>query len=185
MASRWRIEAGFVFATVAILFAHPTPVSIEHYVPLVIAALALRCWARGHLERRAHLTESGPYALVRHPLYVGSFVLGLAFCLMTNVTVLPALFALAFASVYLPKAWREETFLRARYGEQYARYADHVGAFVPRFAGVRAVLRRPHAGHFAWQRVVRHREYRTWLGAGAAVAVLILRALWPATPFLH
>ncbi len=188
IASRWRVEAGFVFAVVAVLFAHPTPVSIEHYVPLVLAGLALRCWARGHLERRAHLTATGPYAMVRHPLYVGSFLLGLAFCLMTNVAVLPVLFALGFAAAYWPKAVREERFLHARYGDEYARYAARVGACVPRRAALRALLRPRHAREFAWRRVVRHGEYQTWLGAAATVAAMIARATWPSSlhvPLLH
>lgn len=184
IASRWRVEAGFVFAAVAVVFAHPTPLSIERYVPLVIAGLALRCWARGHLERRAYLSDTGPYALVRHPLYVGSFLLGLAFTLMTNVTGLPVLFALAFASVYVPKAVREETFLRNRYGDEYARYVARVGAFVPRLAAVRAAFGAHRTREFAWRRVVRHGEYQTWLGAAAAIAVMVARALWPASAHL-
>ncbi|HTQ43437.1 MAG TPA: isoprenylcysteine carboxylmethyltransferase family protein, partial [Polyangiaceae bacterium] len=118
----------------------------------------------------------GPYAYVRHPLYVGSFMLGLAFCSMTNVPWLAVLFVAGFLGAYVPKALREEAFLHRRYGDEYARYAARVGAVVP------AMRRRPEAAgtsateRFTWRRVLRHREYLTWLGATAALVAMWARA---------
>ncbi len=178
IASRWRIEASFFFAAFVVAFAHPTLISIGRWVPLALAGLALRCWARGYLERRAHLTQNGPYALVRHPLYVGSFLLGLAFSLMTNVTVVPLLFAAAFASTYVPKALREEQFLRERYGTEYSRYAGRVRAIVPRLGAPAAAVPLGGRPQFAWRRVLRHREYLTWIGATSVLGVMCLRATW-------
>ncbi len=175
IASRWRIEASFVAAPLALWLAHPTPASVMRWLPLALAGLAIRCWARGHLERRAHLSRTGPYALVRHPLYVGSFLLGLAFCLMTNVPWLSVLFIAGFLGAYVPKALREEAFLHQRYGDEYAQYAARVGAVVPSLrhigAGASAAAER-----FTWHRVLRHREYLTWLGATAALVALWARA---------
>lgn len=174
IASRWRIESAFVAAPLGLWFAHPTRASVAQGLPLVIAGLALRCWARGYLERRAWLTRGGPYALVRHPLYVGSFAIGLGFCWMANVPVFVPIFAVLFAAAYVPKAIREENFLRARYGEEFESYASNVAAIVPRFhrpaAGTEA------AGSFAWQRVLRHREYFTWMGALVGLAVMMFLA---------
>lgn len=178
IASRWRIEAGFFFAAFVVVFAQPTPTSIMRWVPLALVALALRCWARGYLERRTQLTQHGPYALVRHPLYVGSFLLGLAFALMTNVSIVPFLFAVAFVSTYVPKALREEHFLQQRYGPEYSRYAARVGAVVPRFSVAAASDPLVGTERFAWRRVVRHREYLTWIGATSVLGVMCLRATW-------
>ncbi len=175
MASRWRIEAAFLAAPLALWFAHPTHASVLYGVPLVVAGLALRCWARGHLERRAWLTRGGPYAFVRHPLYVGSFAIGLAFSLMTNVPLLALLFVVAFLAAYVPKGIREDAFLQQRYGDEYARYAARVAAWLPRFQRADDAI--PAAAeHFTWARVARHREYMTWLGTAVALVAMWLWA---------
>ena len=46
---------------------------------LVFFGLAIRTWAAGTLHKSAEITQSGPYALVRNPLYVGSFLMMLGF----------------------------------------------------------------------------------------------------------
>jgi hypothetical protein len=101
-------------------------------------------------------------------------MLGLAFCLMTNVTWLAVLFVVGFLGTYVPKALREEAFLHQRYGEGYAQYAAQVGAVVPsvrRRSGTTGASER-----FTWHRVLRHREYLTWLGATAALVAMWVRA---------
>ena len=37
----------------------------------LVSGVLIRFWARGHFER-VRLFTTGPYALVRHPLYLGS-----------------------------------------------------------------------------------------------------------------
>jgi len=176
IASRWRIEASFLAAPFALWLAHPTPESVLRWLPLALVGLGIRCWARGHLERRAHLSQTGPYALVRHPLYVGSFLLGLAFCLMTNVPWLAVAFVGGFLAAYVPKALREETFLHRRYGDEYARYAARVGAVVPSVRRRSDGAASPATERFTWHRVLRHREYLTWIGATAVLVAMWARA---------
>src|SRR5262245_3386636 len=42
---------------------------------LIFAGLAIRTWAAGILRKTRELTTTGPYALIRNPLYVGSFLI--------------------------------------------------------------------------------------------------------------
>src|SRR5262245_42939386 len=42
---------------------------------LILAGVAIRAWAAGTLRKQKSLAISGPYAWVRHPLYVGSFLM--------------------------------------------------------------------------------------------------------------
>ena len=172
--SRWRIDAAWI-AVATIPFARPTPRSIELCLPMVIAGLVLRAWARGHLDRAKVVTQTGPFAFVRHPLYVGSFFVGFGVSLMSRVPVIPVLFTLAFLLMYWPKAMREEHFLRNRFGDDYARYAERVGAVVPRLARPRAPAERADR-RFQWRGIVRYREYETWIGASAMVGVMWWRA---------
>jgi protein-S-isoprenylcysteine O-methyltransferase Ste14 len=176
--SRWRVNAATVLGAAVIVFARPTRPAILAFLPLVLLGVALRVWARGHLDRHHHVTQTGPYRFVRHPLYIGSFAMGLGFACMTGFWFVPPLFVLLYFGSYVPKGLREETFLRGRYGDEYTGYAERVGALWPRLhpAPLPAGARR-----FAWQRVLGHREWKTWLGVLAALALLWVRAT-TATP---
>jgi protein-S-isoprenylcysteine O-methyltransferase Ste14 len=73
-------------------------------------------------RRRAVLIDTGPYALVRHPIYGGVILVGLGWALWRGGALhLPLAFALAF---YLNiKASREERFLMARFPD-YHKYRE-------------------------------------------------------------
>src|SRR5262245_26146854 len=47
---------------------------------LIVLGLVLRSWAGGILHKGAELTTTGPYRLIRNPLYVGSFLMMSGFC---------------------------------------------------------------------------------------------------------
>ena len=168
--SRWRIELGFLLGVVALATARPTRLSIVAGSPFVLIGIGIRGWARGHLARRSHLTRSGPYAWVRHPLYVGSFLLGLGFAIMTGNAIVPSCFVVVFLIMYVPKALREETFLRERYGEEYVAYVRSVGAFVPQRRTIVSAEASPQ--WFSWQRVFGHREHLTWVGTAMALTLV-------------
>ena len=176
--SRWRVNAATVLGGAVIVCARPTQHAILTFLPLVLLGVALRVWARGHLDRHHHVTQTGPYRFVRHPLYIGSFAMGLGFAAMTGFWFVPPLFVLLYVASYVPKGVREEAFLRARYGDEYARYGARVGALWPR---LRMAPLPTGSRRFEWQRVLGHREWKTWLGVLAALAVLWGRAI-VATP---
>ena len=107
---------------------------------ITVAGLGFAVWARAHLgsnwsrsvEVKAdhELITSGPYRLVRHPIYsgilagfVGSVVA------LSEVRGLVA-FALVFA-VLLAKLRMEEAWMRSEFGEKYTAYARRVRALVP------------------------------------------------------
>ncbi|HWP66857.1 MAG TPA: isoprenylcysteine carboxylmethyltransferase family protein [Candidatus Limnocylindria bacterium] len=168
--SRWRIQLGFCFAIAALFWARPTWRSYVTFLPLVVAGVALRAWARGHLDRAERVCISGPYRLMRHPLYVGSFLMSLGVTLMALPWPFVPLHAFVFLVMYVPKAIREEAYLSSRFGGAYAVYASAVGPLMPH-PGEHLVADDVRS-HFEWRRVWRHREWRTWLGV-AAVLVLV------------
>lgn len=176
LLSRWRINIGFLSSIPIVLLADPTFQSILTYLPLLLLGAGLRVWARAHLERQTQVTWSGPYAYVRHPLYVGSFLMALAITAMTRLPWAPLIWTVGFALMYGPKIVREERWMRHRFGEDYDRYAAEVGAFFPWPHGNLARLHLPGATTFAWQRVQHHREWKTWLGVAGVLAYLTARA---------
>src|SRR5262249_46653199 len=128
----------------------------------------------GVFEPQRELARTGPYAFIRHPLYVGSFLIGLGCAAMTRDVRVVLVFIGAFLLMYVPRIRREEASLRRRHGEAHARYAADVGAVLP-LRG-RAAMEPGPVTSFAWHRVFRHCEWRTWLGVAAVLAVFWVRA---------
>jgi protein-S-isoprenylcysteine O-methyltransferase Ste14 len=76
------------------------------------------------------LVTSGPYAIVRHPMYVG-LALAAWGALLIYFTWTTAYFAI-FAPLIALRARREEQALAAEFGEQWQDYCKRVPAFLPR-----------------------------------------------------
>ncbi len=102
--------------------------------------LLFAVWARRHLGKNwsqavtlkedHELITSGPYGLVRHPIYTG-FLLGFAGCAVARGEW-RGLLAVVLAFVALWRKLRlEETWMRAQFGESYDIYSWRVAALVP------------------------------------------------------
>jgi protein-S-isoprenylcysteine O-methyltransferase Ste14 len=76
------------------------------------------------------LVTSGPFAIVRHPMYTGLFLAALG-SLLIYPTWTTLLFA-CFAPLISVRARREEAALAAEFGGQWLDYCKRVPAFFPR-----------------------------------------------------
>lgn len=119
-----------------ILFSEPTATSLSLGAPLIVAGLAVRAWATGHLVKTIRFTVTGPYAHVRHPMYLGTLAIGLGLATMLGgppAWIAGAVLLAWFAFAYFPRKERiESARLLGRYGEVYAGYLDEVPALLPR-----------------------------------------------------
>ena len=98
---------------------------------LIVSGLALRSWAAGILHKTVELTTWGPYALIRHPLYVGSFLMMIGICLLID-DVENIWFVLGpFLFLYVVKVLHEERVLASKFGARWQEYAAAVPRFVP------------------------------------------------------
>ena len=77
------------------------------------------------------LVRSGPYALVRHPVYTGLAVHFLGACIATGNLVLIVGTLVGTMPTLVLRARAEEALLRERFGAEYERYADEVPMLVP------------------------------------------------------
>ncbi len=75
------------------------------------------------------LVTSGPFAIVRHPMYAGLIVAAIG-ALLIYVTWTTFFFA-CLAPLILVRARREEAALSAEFGEQWNEYCRRVPAFLP------------------------------------------------------
>jgi protein-S-isoprenylcysteine O-methyltransferase Ste14 len=166
--AKLRVPFGFVLVAAFAWFSRPTPTSLMLGLPVSICGLALRGWAAGHLAKNRRLAQSGPYAWVRNPLYIGTLLVAAGFVVSSRNLMLGVLFAAVFGLVYLPVIQLEEQHLRSLFPE-YAEYARKVPPLLPRprlSAGPRF---RPHL-------YMKNREYEALLGFLAGIALLIWKA---------
>lgn len=108
-------------------------------------------------QRAEQLNTTGMYSVVRHPLYLGNFLMWLGVVLFPRVGWLIAVVVLVFWLGYERVMFAEEEFLRERYGDSYLQWAGQTPAFLPRPFGwtrpelpfsLRTVLRREYSGLF-------------------------------------
>lgn len=79
------------------------------------------------------LNQTCMYSIVRHPLYLGNFLISLGIVLFVQSWWFVAVFILLFWLYYERIVFTEEEFLRDRFGEIYLGWAGETPAFVPRF----------------------------------------------------
>ena len=121
-------------------FHAATPFWLLLAVALVVPGLGFSALARAYLGRnwsvevtiknQHELVRSGPYAVVRHPIYAGMLLALIGTALMIgNWRALIGL-ALIVAAV-LRKLTIEERFMAEQFGEAYSRYRAEVPALIP------------------------------------------------------
>jgi protein-S-isoprenylcysteine O-methyltransferase Ste14 len=160
---RRRVPIGFACAIAAYWIATPTPSSILIGAIVAAPGEALRLWAAGHLDKGREITRSGPYRYVRHPLYLGSAILGTGFIIATRSWWVAALGG-AYLAIGLVTAMRaEEAALDARFQGAYSDY--------------RAGRAAPVERSFSVSRVMANREYRAIVGYVAGFLLLWVRML--------
>lgn len=112
-------------------------------VALAFAGFALAVWARVHLGRNwsavvtlkdEHtLIRSGPYAITRHPIYMGILTAAAATALLRSSVADAVGFAL-LATAFVIKARQEERLMDATFGAAYAAYRQDVPMLLPALA---------------------------------------------------
>jgi protein-S-isoprenylcysteine O-methyltransferase Ste14 len=105
---------------------------------LAVRAATVGCSARGTSGRNRHaqaadsLNTTGMYSIVRHPLYVGNYLMWMGVVALPRVWWLPVIVSLAFWLYYERIMLAEEEFLSERFGDGFARWAERTPAFIPR-----------------------------------------------------
>jgi protein-S-isoprenylcysteine O-methyltransferase Ste14 len=90
---------------------------------LMLAGVAVRIWGSGNLRKNQEITDTGIYRMVRHPLYLGSLCMFLAYFLaLGDPLVGSVIFALMVALVYYPTMLGEEAHLARLFPEDARRH---------------------------------------------------------------
>jgi protein-S-isoprenylcysteine O-methyltransferase Ste14 len=173
VARRVRVPLGFVFAAAFLWLAQPTWKTMALSLLLVVPGVWLRGYAAGYVKKNAEITQTGPYAYTRNPLYLGSMMIAFGFAVASGSWVIFVALAAGFLAIYLPTIRSEEAYLREHFAG-FDEYARRVPRLLPRLTAARSDV---PPGRFSKERYLHHREYNALMGAGAIYAALAAR-LW-------
>jgi len=102
---------------------------------------AIRMWAVHHIgaisrtrsDRLGPLIATGPFALVRNPLYLGNILLWTGFAISARLLWLAPVIVVLLALEYHAIVCWEEGLLTERIGEPYVHYVARVPRWIPSF----------------------------------------------------
>ena len=179
VARRIRVPLGFVTAGLYLfeLWRHaPQPVAVAWSLALVLPGLWLRGYAAGYVKKNRELTQTGPYAHTRNPLYLGSMLMAAGFAVALLSWPMALVLGVGFAVIYVPVIASEERFLQATFPD-FEAYCQRVPRLIPRLTAARPIEAGASAGAFSMALYLKHREYNA--GIGAALLYLSLLVLRP------
>jgi hypothetical protein len=168
---RLRVPSGLALAAAFVWLADPVLPTLLMGLPLALAGLAIRAWAAGHLRKNQQLTTSGPYAIVRNPLYIGTLLTALGCTVAAARPALAFLAGAVFLFVYLPVMEQEEQHL-SRLFPDFAAYARRVHQLIP------TLPEKFPPQSFSWDVYLRNKEQKALYGFLAVYGFLIAKAAW-------
>jgi protein-S-isoprenylcysteine O-methyltransferase Ste14 len=121
--------------------APPSTALIIAGVVVTLLGEALRMWGVHHIgvisrtrsDRLGPLIASGPFAILRNPLYVGNIALWVGFALTARLVWLAPIILVLLGLEYHAIVRWEEQLLESRFGDAYRDYAARVHRWLPTF----------------------------------------------------
>lgn len=179
VARRIRVPLGFLTAALYLFELwrrEPRPAAIAWSLLLVVPGLWLRAYASGYVKKNRELTQTGPYAYTRNPLYLGSILIAAGFAVALLSWPVAAMLTAMFLIIYVPVIASEERFLRTTFPD-FPEYCRRVPRLIPRLIPART-LTEVSSGKFSADLYLRHREYNSFIGAALLyLSLLFLRPL--------
>jgi len=96
------------------------------------------------------VNTTGIYSTVRHPLYVGNFIIWLGVAMLTENGWFMLVFVLFYWIYYERIMYAEEMFLYNKFKSVYENWADKTPAFIPSFKN----YQKPQL-NFSWKKVLK------------------------------
>lgn len=136
---RYRGWISFAYFLVALILARPNMFIFCVSLFLLISGQIIRFWACsyvGYFSRydKLHsprLVTSGPYSIVRHPLYAANFLIGFAMTLLSANVILILTYVFLFCVFYAQVTHLEEDHLLAKFCNSFIEYRQSVPKFIP------------------------------------------------------
>jgi protein-S-isoprenylcysteine O-methyltransferase Ste14 len=183
VARRIRVPLGFVTAGLYLFELWrraPQPAAVAGSLALVLPGLWLRGYAAGYVKKNRELTQTGPYAHTRNPLYLGSMLMAAGFAVALLSWLVGVVLAVGFVVIYVPVIASEERFLRAAFPD-FEAYCRRVPRLIPSWTAARPTKAETGSGAFSMALYRQHREYNAGIGATLLyLSLLVLRPVFNA-----
>ena len=107
---------------------------------IIIPGFLIRLWATKHIgkrmpwmkKKRKYLVKTGPYALVRNPLYIGNILIAMGLSILSElIWFVPLSFFYLFILYHFVVRYEEKK-LTERWGKEYLEYLREVPRWVPK-----------------------------------------------------
>lgn len=129
---RSRQLIGILFLIALVIVGQPRLDWFPIGLALSVLGIAVRLWASGHVKKNKQLATSGPYAFVRHPLYVGNHLIMAGFCFASGFWW-SFLVWLALSFYFYPQTIAHEDRVLARlFPGEWEAWAQRTRALIPR-----------------------------------------------------
>ncbi len=129
---RFRQLLGILLLVVLTIFGEPSKALILPGIVLTAIGEIIRMWASGHIKKDKSLATDGPYGFVRHPLYVGNFLISVGFLLAANLTWAYGVLLVFWVLFYPVTIRAEDGKLHGLFGEDWERWNAKTRALIPR-----------------------------------------------------
>ena len=183
----WKLITVYALCIAIICVADPDPRKFLRWwfwagFAIVAVGQGVRFWAAGHLVKNKILTVTGPYAYVKNPLYIGTFLGMIGFTFLTmgprkapwyfqhlNWMVL-GLGLLVFVAYYIPyKKKREGDRLHDLFGEAWDHFDQAVPDYFPKCTRYERAQDRP----WSWAATCENSEQWTPFAMAVGVAAVL------------
>ncbi len=166
-----RIKLSYALGAVALFFIRPSLESMLWGAPFILIGELIRLWASGHIHKFKEVTQTGPYALCRHPLYLGHFLIAIGFLIGSNQPIVAVAGIVLFWMIFIPTMQREEAQLSKMFGSRYTDYMKHTPRIIPRWSS------KAWTGQFDTALMMQHREMNNIIGLATGMALFIVLGL--------
>jgi hypothetical protein len=127
-----RQAIGILLIAVYSVWAAPRPGLFWYGAAIAVIGILFRLWASGFVMKNKELATTGPYSLVRHPLYTGNIIMLAGYCL-ANGQVWPWLVGAFFLWFWYPPAISyEDKKLEGIFGDAWREWSANIPALIPR-----------------------------------------------------
>ncbi len=126
-----RQVVGLLLVAVCAQFARPDSGTVAIGLAIAVLGQLFRIYAAGFIHKNKQLASTGPYALVRHPLYLGNFLILFGFTLAAaNLYV--TIGVILFFLIWYPAAIAyEDSKLENIFGDEWRAWSKNIRAIIP------------------------------------------------------
>lgn len=141
---------------------------------LLICGLVIRLWASLYIvhNRNRHLVSSGPYSIVRNPLYLGNFVAIFGALVAAGSIMATLIGMLGMALVYYFTIRYEDARLTTHFEQEFTAFQERVPRMLPSLRNMQALSRQEHKDSISYNNIQKE-LFRALQALGVVAALLV------------